>query len=98
MSSLALAVEHQELDVPPADAGVVDAQVGLGAAAEHQAGWHEGVLGAVDLDARPRPALSAVTVGVAGHRGLRPGCWMRKRPVERSSALSNPIVTGPGNT
>ena len=41
-----------ELDVPAAHAGVVDPQVGLGAAADHEAGRLQRVPGAVDLEDR----------------------------------------------
>ena len=58
-----------ELDVPPADAGVVDAHVGLGAAADDQAGRLQRVPGAVDLEDRPGPAYLGVG-RVAGDPGL----------------------------
>ena len=58
-----------ELDVPPAHAGVVDPQVGLGAAADDQAGRLQRVPGAVDLEEGP----GAADLGrrrVAGDLGL----------------------------
>ena len=58
-----------ELDVPAADARVVDPQVGLGAAADDQPGRVQRVPGAVDLEQRAGAAYLGVA-GVAGHLGL----------------------------
>ena len=61
---------HVELDVPPAHAGVVDPDVGFGAAPDDQAGRLERVPGLVDLEDRAGPAYLGVG-GVALHPRLR---------------------------
>src|SRR5918995_1779731 len=58
-----------ELEVAPADAGVVDPQVGLGAAADHQAGRAQRVAGAVDLE-RGVGGAGAGALVVVGDAGL----------------------------
>src|SRR4051812_19359973 len=58
---------HEELDVTPAHAGVVDPHVRLRAAAPEETGRQQRVSGAVDLDQGPRSALAG-EVAVAGDR------------------------------
>src|SRR5687768_16703873 len=61
-----------ELEVAPAHAGVVDPQVGLGAAADHQAGRAQRVAGAVDLE-RGVGGAGAGALVVVGDARLRLG-------------------------
>ena len=81
--------------MPPADARVVDAQVGLGAAADDEAGFSgcRTPLTSRKTFARPYMVSVALVVTLAW-AALR----TRNLPVVRSSAASNLMRTGPGNT
>ena len=87
---------HVELDVATAHAGVVDAQVGLGAAADDQPRWLERVPGAVDLEEGARAADLGVG-GLAGDAGLGPAADPEPSGGQVLGGLEGD-ATGPGKT
>ena len=88
-----------DLDVLARDARVVDAQVGVVAAADHDAGGRQREVLAVELEGRGGAAYLRVGGVAGGQAGLETALLRtRKRPVVRSSLASSSMLTGPVKT